>query len=107
MDATSAAPSVLVSCTVTNSGTRSGKEVPQLYVAFPASAGEPPQLLRGFRIVELASGEGARVAFTLAPRDLSTWSEGDYAWVPARGQFGVTLGASSRDARLHGTFFSL
>lgn len=37
-----------VSLSIQNNGTRQGKEVVQLYLGFPASAGEPPKLLKGF-----------------------------------------------------------
>jgi len=104
VDATSAAPAVLVSCTVANTGARAGREVPQLYVNFPAAAAEPPWLLRGFDSVELAPGAQAPVAFALSPRDLSTWDAGAHAWARARGAFRVRVGASSRDVRLEGGF---
>lgn len=42
-----------VSITVTNSGKLTGKEVVQLYVGFPEEAGEPPQMLKGFKKIEL------------------------------------------------------
>lgn len=104
IDTASTAPNVLVSCIVTNSGSRAGKEIPQLYIAFPASAGEPPQVLRGFRALLLSPGEAQTVTFSLAPRDLSTWDVDAYSWALARGTFGVSVGASSRDIRLRNTF---
>ena len=39
---------VCVSFNVTNTGTRDGAEVPQLYVTYPAAADEPPRQLRFF-----------------------------------------------------------
>ena len=46
-----------VSLSVMNNGTRPGKEVVQLYLGFPASAGEPPKLLKGFQKISLMPGE--------------------------------------------------
>lgn len=93
-----------MSFTVANTGAVAGKEVPQLYLAFPASADEPPQVLRSFSVVALDAGAQSRVAFTLDARAYSTWDVDAYAWAPARGEFGVNVGASSRDVRLRGTF---
>ena len=104
IDSVAAAPNVTVSCTVTNSGARSGREVPQLYVAFPAAAGEPPSQLRGFAAVGLLPGESVTVSFALVPRDVSVWDADAHAWAAVRGDFGVAVGASSRDLRLRGTF---
>lgn len=40
-------PEYSVDFTVTNTGEVAGNEVSQLYLGFPESAGEPPQVLRG------------------------------------------------------------
>ena len=88
---------------VTNSGNVAGKEVAQLYLGFPAAAGEPPQQLKGFEAVgPLAPGQSTAVTFTLGPRDLSIWDVGTHAWAPQNGAFGVFVGASSRDIRVTG-----
>jgi beta-glucosidase len=105
IDTASAAPAVRVSCTVTNVGGRAGREVPQLYVGFPPAAAEPPWVLRGFDSTpELAPAASAPVAFELSQRDISTWDAGAHAWAPARGNFKIRVGASSRDVRLEGGF---
>src|ERR1700719_2170309 len=46
-----------VTFTVKNTGSRAGAEVTQIYVAFPAEAGEPPKRLVGFSKVRLEQGE--------------------------------------------------
>jgi beta-glucosidase len=105
VDAVSAAPSVLVSFFVENTGVVAGKEIAQLYLAFPASAGEPPLVLRDFAALPLAPGETTLVEFALDQRALSVWSVTDYAWQPVKGgAYGVSVGASSRDIRLSGSF---
>ncbi len=105
VDATSAAPAVLVSFSVQNTGAVAGREVVQLYLAFPASAGEPPLVLRDFAALPLAPGETTLVHFTLDQRAYSVWSVADYAWQPVSGgTYGVSVGASSRDIRLTGSF---
>ncbi len=104
IDAVSQAPNVLVSAVVNNTGAREGGEIVQLYLGFPAAAGEPLRMLRGFTALDLPPGIAAAANFTLTPRDRSTWSVEDYAWAPTPGVFTVWLGASSRDLRLSGTF---
>lgn len=104
VDAASAAPSVRVSFSVQNTGAVAGKEIAQLYVAFPAAAGEPPLVLRDFAALPLAPGDAARVELLLDQRACSVWSAADYAWKVPGGTFGVSVGASSRDIRLTGSF---
>ena len=45
-----------VSATVTNTGSRAGADVAQLYVTDPAASGEPPRQLEGFSRVSLQPG---------------------------------------------------
>jgi beta-glucosidase len=104
IDSAVAAPNVTVTFTVTNAGAVSGREIPQLYVSFPAAAGEPPSQLRGFTAIGTLPGESVNVSFALAPRDLSIWDVDVHDWALVKGTFGVSVGASSRDARLSGSF---
>jgi hypothetical protein len=90
-----------VSFEVSNTGSRTGYEVPQMYLSFPPSAGEPPMQLKGFKKLQLAPGETASVTFTVQDRDLSIWDTAAYAFVPQSGRFGVFVGASSGDIRLY------
>ena len=116
-------PAFTVSFTVENSGSVFGGEVrcwlltsifiylerndfqhkiPQLYVNFPASAGEPPSVLKGFTNTELSPGDKNCVNITLSLYDLSIWDVVQQGWKKPQGQIGITVGASSRDARLKG-----
>ena len=88
-----------VTFTLSNTGAVAASEVPQLYLGFPASAGEPPRLLAGFEKVYLAAGASAPVAFELSARDLSVWDVAAHGWKEVSGAFNVTVGASSRDLR--------
>jgi beta-glucosidase len=98
LQATADGDSVDVSCRVTNTGERRGKEVAQLYVGDPAaSVLRPPRELKGFTKVDLGPGESTTVSFHLGARDLSYWNGG---WVLEPGEFTLAVGASSRDLRL-------
>jgi beta-glucosidase len=96
--------SLQVTFTVKNAGTAPGAEVAQMYVGYPSSAGEPPQVLRGFlKTGTLAVGSSQTITFTLSSGDLSTWDATQHGWSPVQGTFQVYVGASSRDIRLKGT----
>lgn len=101
-----AQPARTVSVRVRNEGERAGAEVVQLYIRYPAAAGEPPLTLRGFEKTRvLAPGAEQAVRFELSERDLSIWDEGvgdSGAWRLVLGTFGVLVGTSSRDLPLEG-----
>jgi beta-glucosidase len=90
---------------VRNTGGRAGAEVVQLYVGFPASAGEPPRVLKAFQKVQLAPGQKANVTLTLGPRDLSVWSDTRNGWYTPGGRYTVMVGSSSRDIRGTASFW--
>ena len=69
---------------------------------FPASAGEPPSVLKGFTNTELSPGDQNSVNITLSRYDLSIWDVVHQGWKKPQGQIGITVGASSRDVRLKG-----
>ncbi|WP_291413959.1 glycoside hydrolase family 3 C-terminal domain-containing protein [Actinophytocola sp.] len=97
---------VKVTATVTNTGSRAGSDVAQLYLSYPGSAGEPPRQLRGFQKVSLEPGQSKTVEFTLDGRDLAYWKTDAKAWVMPSGTFQVHVGDSSAVAGLplHGQF---
>jgi beta-glucosidase len=84
-----------VRATVSNTGSRSGAEVAQLYLGDPSSAGEPSRQLRGFTRVRLAAGQSTVVSFPLTARDLAYWNTGANRWSVAPGSYQVWVGDSS------------
>ncbi|EOD47782.1 putative beta-glucosidase d protein [Neofusicoccum parvum UCRNP2] len=90
--------------TVSNTGARDGAEAAQLYVSFPAAAGQPVRQLRGFEKVHLAQGEQRDVTFQLRRRDLSYWDVEAQNWAVASGKYEFWVGASSRDLKAHAEF---
>lgn len=89
---------------ITNSGSVAGAEAAQLYIGLPVSApAAPPKQLRGFTKLSLAPGASGTATFNLRRKDLSYWDVGRQNWVVPSGQFAISVGASSRDARLTGT----
>jgi beta-glucosidase len=91
---------VRMSATITNTGTRAGADVAQLYIGDPPSTGEPPRQLEGFDKVSLAPGRSARVSFTVTPAQLSWWSDSANGWTQTPGAYRVYVGDSSALANL-------
>jgi beta-glucosidase len=89
-----------VSVDISNTGQRAGAEVVQVYVAAPATAGEPPKQLKGFAKVMLQPGEMRRVTVTLDPRAFSIWDEKANRWIVAPGEHQILVGNSSRNLPL-------
>jgi len=82
---------VVAEVTVTNSGSKAGDEVAQLYLSFPKVAGAPLKALRGFKRIHLEPGASQKVRFELNPRDLSMVTEaGDP--IVAEGAYTVSVG---------------
>jgi beta-glucosidase len=93
-----------VSFDVTNTGTRDGAEVPQVYVADKhASLPHPPKELKGFARVNLRAGEKQRVTLTLDERSLSHYDVNSKQWRAEPGQFEVLVGRSVKRIELKGT----
>jgi beta-glucosidase len=82
---------VVVEVTVTNTGTRAGDEVAQLYLEFPAVPGAPLRALRGFERVHLEPGASQTVRFELKPRDMSMVTDLGEPMV-AEGAYTVSVG---------------
>ncbi|KAK0647571.1 putative beta-glucosidase D [Lasiodiplodia hormozganensis] len=92
-----------VTVTVANTGGVDDHEVAQLYVTYPDTANEPVRQLRGFERVWVPAGETREVAFALRRRDVSVWDVGAQEWKVESGEYGVAVGASSRDLRVRGS----
>ena len=97
-------PASTVSVTVTNTGTRSGSAVPELYLSLPSLPGvpQPPRQLKGFAKVQLAPGQSRRVSMPLNARAFSYWSDAAGGWRIAPGCDKVSVGSSSRSLSLSG-----
>ncbi len=89
-----------VTLTITNTGTRDGREVAQVYVGVPGSAAvRPVRELKGFASVEVAAGASREVTIVIPPEDLAYFDSASAVWTVESGDYTVTVGASSRDLR--------
>ena len=92
-----------ITAKVTNTGTRAGADVAQLYVTDPAASGEPPRQLEGFARVNLQPGASQTVTFQLTQRNLQFWNASTNSWVTSTGSYGISVGDSDANLPLTGT----
>jgi beta-glucosidase len=92
-----------VTATVTNTGSREGADVAQLYVTDPAASGEPPRQLEGFARVDLQPGQSKTVTFQLGQASLQYWNPSSSAWTTSTGNYTISVGDSDRNLPLTGT----
>jgi beta-glucosidase len=96
--------SITVSVAVTNTGSRAGDEVVQLYVQHVGSAVERPrQELKGYRRIRLEPRETRTVEFTLAAAALAYWDAAADRWVVEEKPVRIRVGASSADIKVERT----
>jgi beta-glucosidase len=90
-----------VTVRVSNTGTRRGREVVQLYASRPDGGVERPvRWLVGFAPVEAEAGETVTVTMTVPARVFEHWDATAGRWKVEAGTFGLTAGASSADLGL-------
>jgi beta-glucosidase len=90
-----------VAVRVRNTGSRSGKEVVQVYLSRTESGiDRPVRWLAGFAIVRAAPGFAVVATVHLGPRAFQHWSVPDQSWSTEPGVFRVLVGRSVIDLRL-------
>ncbi len=90
-----------VSVDVTNTGTREGDEVVQVYGRVLGSRVErPAKKLLGFARVTIAAGQTRRVEIPLRGADVAYWDVTRHAWALERAKLELMVGNSSADAAL-------
>jgi beta-glucosidase len=97
-----ASSGVTMQVTLTNTGSRAGAEVVQVYVSAPSSAGEPPKALAGYLKLTLKAGETRTVSVPVGNRSFSVWSTARHAWAPVAGCWVVRAGGGSASLPLIG-----
>ena len=86
---------------LTNTGSRTGHEVVQMYVRNTGtSVVQPERQLVAFERVTLEPGESRKLVFTIQPADLAIVND-KMQW-EVEGEFEILVGSSSEDIRLKG-----
>jgi beta-glucosidase len=91
--------SLRASFRVTNTGSRTGTEVAQVYLSLPGWTGEPPKRLVGWERVTLAPGRSRTVEVEIDPdspdHPFSYWSPRRERWRIPTGIYKVSVGKSA------------
>ncbi|MFJ2738122.1 glycoside hydrolase family 3 C-terminal domain-containing protein [Streptomyces sp. NPDC087440] len=86
---------------VTNTGSRAGHEVVQVYMgALESEVLRPVRELKAFSTILLEPGEARDITLRVAREDLAYFDIVDDAWLVEGTDYRVEVGASSRDIRL-------
>ena len=90
-----------VTFTITNTGSRAGAEIAQLYVAkADAAVFRPEKELKGFAKVFLQAGERKTVTIPLDDKAFRYWNVKTDRWETEGGSYQLLVGASVQDIRL-------
>ncbi|WP_405736256.1 glycoside hydrolase family 3 C-terminal domain-containing protein [Streptomyces sp. NBC_00028] len=90
---------------VTNTGSRAGDEVVQLYTHQRVSRDKQPlKQLKAFQRVSLKPGQTRTVHLKLSPKDLAHWDVTRSKWTVEKGTYDVLVGSSSADIRSRATW---
>jgi beta-glucosidase len=92
-----------VTATITNTGSKAGADVAQLYVGDPAASQDPPEQLKGFQRVTLNPGQSTTVSFPLTIHALADWSGTDNQWEAQAGTYSIKVGDASNNLPLAGS----
>jgi len=90
---------ITASVTVTNNGSRDGKEVVQLYIRdIVGTSTRPVKELKGFQKIELKAGASKTVSFDITVNDLKYYNY-ELKYVAEAGDFKIFIGGNSRDVK--------
>ena len=90
---------ISASVTVTNNGSRDGKEVVQLYIRdIVGTSTRPVKELKGFQKIELKAGASKTVSFDITVNDLKYYNY-ELKYVAEPGDFKIFIGGNSRDVK--------
>lgn len=92
-----------VTFTITNSGSRAGAEIAEVYASLPATAGEPAKRLVGWSKVPLNAGESKEVTVNVEQKFLSIFNVKKNGWELIPGEYTFMVGGSSQDLPLKET----
>jgi beta-glucosidase len=92
-----------VEVTISNTGSRDGRETVQLYLEPPAGDGaisRPVRWLGGFASAEVSAGQTQQVTVVVPRRAFETWDTAQGRWIRPSGTYRVAVGRSVRELLL-------
>lgn len=95
---------IIVSVTITNTGSRFGAEIAELYVKAPKTdVYKPEKELRGFTKVYLDAGESKEIKITVNKSDLAYYNVKEKRYVLERGEYEFQLCSDCENVKLSET----
>lgn len=85
---------------VSNTGSRDGEEVMQVYLSKVGDEAGPVKTLRAFKRVSVPAGKTVNVHITLSKKDLEWWNEATHSIQFCPGEYQVWIGNSSDEKAL-------
>lgn len=85
---------------VSNTGSRDGEEVVQVYLSKVGDEAGPVKTLRAFKRVSVPAGKTVNVHITLSKKDLEWWNVGTHSIQFCPGEYQVWIGGSSDEKAL-------
>lgn len=85
---------------MTNTGSRNGEEVVQVYLKKQGEADGPVKTLRAFKRVYIPAGKTVKVELELTPKQLEWWDSATNTMRTLPNTFDVMVGGSSKDSDL-------
>lgn len=96
---------VMISFEIQNTGDYDGSEIAQIYIGNPDSiVSRPIKELKAFEKLFLQKGERKAVSVTIPLEEIGYYNSVLKTWVTENGQYRVSVGSSSQDIRLSGSF---
>ena len=92
--------SIKLSVEITNTGNYDGKEVPQVYIAFPDIPGMPIKELKAFKKLSIKMGDSSIVHFSIPIKELKKWNLQEHKWQLYKGTYTIFVGSHANDKRL-------
>ena len=92
-----ASTALIAEAEVSNTGSRAGEEIVQLYVRLQGtSTAQPIRALKGFQHIVLAPGETRKVTFNLGPEAFALWNAGnEFAVEPSKATVWISPDSTS------------
>ena len=85
---------------MTNTGSRNGEEVVQVYLKKQGETDGPVKTLRAFKRVYIPAGKTVKVELELTPKQLEWWDSATNTMRTMPNTFDVMVGGSSKDSDL-------
>lgn len=85
---------------VSNTGSRDGEEVVQVYLSKVGDEAGPVKTLRAFKRVSVPAGKTVNVHITLSKKDLEWWNEATHSIQFCPGEYQIWIGGSSDEKAL-------